>query len=208
MEPTDSQMGLRLHKRTLRSQVLHALRSLGVADRHQQGMRVVRRLAERIAVWQPHTILAYLPMAHELPVDTLFDSWRAQGIRIYVPGACEPQGELTWWQWTPYIPLTPDAYGIRVPDADAHDLHWLPADATIDLMIVPGIAFDRQGGRLGYGGGFYDRWLRAHYASQSRPFPVIGAGLGVQEVEHVPCETWDQRIDWLVTEQTDAAAER
>ena len=67
----------------------------------------------------------------------------------------------------------------------------------IDVVIVPGSAFDREGGRMGYGGGFYDAFLRRLRPEARR----IGIGFEAQLVEHVPCEEHDLCVDLLVTEE-------
>ena len=67
----------------------------------------------------------------------------------------------------------------------------------IDLLIVPGVAFDLQGNRLGYGGGYYDRFFE-----RLRPgVPLVALAFELQIVRQVPVEPWDRRMDWLVTEK-------
>jgi 5-formyltetrahydrofolate cyclo-ligase len=81
--------------------------------------------------------------------------------------------------------------GLWEPDASRTDR--VP-EAEIDLVVVPGVAFDRTGHRLGLGGGFYDRWLPSVSA------PRLGLALSLQVVERVPHTGRDQRVDWIVTE--------
>ena len=84
----------------------------------------------------------------------------------------------------------PGPYGIREPAAT------LPvvAPRDLDVMLVPGVAFDPRGNRLGYGGGYYDRVLAA------RPCLTIGIAWTFQVVDAVPMEPWDQPVDALLTE--------
>ncbi len=77
-------------------------------------------------------------------------------------------------------------WDIREPRADA-------PRGVPDIILVPLIAADRRGNRLGYGKGYYDRTLPLHDA------PRIGVGFDCQVVEHVPAEAWDAPLDWLVT---------
>ena len=87
-------------------------------------------------------------------------------------------------------PLDPSALGPMEPRGDALD------PATVDAVLVPGVAFDRSGRRLGYGRGFYDRYFRL-----LRPgVPRIGLGYGLQVVEAVPTGAWDLAVDLVVTE--------
>ena len=82
------------------------------------------------------------------------------------------------------------AFGIRTPRGPSH-----PGDA-IDAILVPGIAFDRQGRRLGHGGGYYDRLL-----AETRGAVVLGVGFECQLESGIPEETHDQRVQGVVTEQ-------
>ena len=80
-------------------------------------------------------------------------------------------------------------FGMLEPD------RRLPAVAPegIDVVLVPGVAFDRQGGRLGLGGGYYDRFLPTIRALR------VGISHSVCLAEELPCAAWDQRMDWVVT---------
>ncbi len=189
------------------------LRSMPQAERRKQGLHVAKRLAARIHAWGATRILAYLPMSHELPIDGLLDDWYEQGIEVFVPGSCIGDEQLTWWKWTPFVALQSDDFGIRVPKADSR-LSWLEPDETFDVLLVPGVAFDRTGGRLGYGGGYYDRFLRASREKQSnnvdahvKTYFVIGACLDIQDVESVPMQAFDQQIEWLITPTFDGACQ-
>ena len=90
--------------------------------------------------------------------------------------------------------VAPGAYGIRepIPERCRH----FDAPGEIDLILLPGVAFDRTGGRLGYGGGFFDK-LVAHLPR--RPVLIAGA-FALQVIDAVPQESTDHRVDWLVTE--------
>ena len=69
-----------------------------------------------------------------------------------------------------------------------------------DIVVCPLIAFDRQGGRLGQGGGYYDRTIEALRQGSRPPF-VVGLAFSVQEVDHVPVEPHDQRMDAILTDK-------
>jgi 5-formyltetrahydrofolate cyclo-ligase len=87
--------------------------------------------------------------------------------------------------------FTVDLMGVKIPSA------WTPIDAdTIDVVLVPGIAFDKEGGRLGRGGGYYDRFL-ARIGSSAQTVGVTDARRIVQSV---PMEPHDYRIKWLVSD--------
>jgi 5-formyltetrahydrofolate cyclo-ligase len=80
-------------------------------------------------------------------------------------------------------------FGMLEPDADLP----IVAAATLDVVLVPGVAFDRQGGRMGFGGGFYDGFLPTTDALR------VGITFDDCLVDAIPCDEHDQRMDWIVT---------
>ena len=91
----------------------------------------------------------------------------------------------------PGQPLVPDALGILAPGMAA-------AEAWPDIVFTPVLAFDRRGGRLGQGGGYYDRTIAALRAR--KPVLVIGVAYAGQEVAEIPQEPHDERLDAILTE--------
>jgi 5-formyltetrahydrofolate cyclo-ligase len=98
---------------------------------------------------------------------------------------------LVFRAWMPGAPLVAGGFGAMVPAAEA-------AELVPEVLIVPMLAFDRQGYRLGYGGGFYDRTLAALRAAG--PVRAIGLAFAGQEVAAVPRGPWDVALDLIVTE--------
>jgi 5-formyltetrahydrofolate cyclo-ligase len=89
--------------------------------------------------------------------------------------------------------LRPGMWGIPEPDpARAPTV----APAEVEFVLVPGVAFDPRGGRLGYGGGYYDRLLTA----VATDTPRVAAAFEVQMVDEVPMAPGDQRVDRVITE--------
>ncbi len=89
--------------------------------------------------------------------------------------------------------LVPGAYNI--PEPGDHALRPCGVE-TIDLLIVPGVAFDEKGNRLGYGGGYYDRFFPL-----LRPrVPLVAPTFELQVVDEVPVDEWDRRVDIIITE--------
>jgi 5-formyltetrahydrofolate cyclo-ligase len=96
--------------------------------------------------------------------------------------------------------LVPDAHGIPAPRPDAP----LVPPRSIDLFLVPGLAFDRKGARLGQGGGYYDdlgRWLEAHGSGGRGGARLVGLGYDFQLVDACPAGERDVVLDALVTDQ-------
>ena len=88
--------------------------------------------------------------------------------------------------------MVEETFGTRAPMPDAPEMEP-------DLLIVPMLAFDRSGFRLGYGGGFYDRTLER--LRSMKPVTAVGVAFAGQEVAYVPHDDLDQPLDWIVTER-------
>ena len=112
-------------------------------------------------------------------------------IQAALPVAAAKNAPLKFRLWRQDLPLVPDAYGIPSPPQSAPEV--LP-----NLLLTPVLAFDRQGGRLGQGGGHYDRTLAI--LRKQRPVFVLGLAFADQEVDEVPMGPHDQRLDAIVTE--------
>ena len=154
--------------------------------------------AERAAAHLPletlpgfSVVAGYHAMGAELSPWPVLRRLQAAGARIVLPVAPEPHAPLEFRAFAPDQPLEPDAARIPSPTADA------PA-FTPDLVIAPLIAFDRQGFRLGQGGGYYDRTL-AVLRGGGRLF-VIGLAYAGQEVDRIPRDDHDQPLDAILTE--------
>ena len=136
---------------------------------------------------------AYRRIRSELDPEPLMLALVAAGCRLCVP-VIEGRGlPLRFREWAPGAPMQPGPFGAQVPASG----DWLEPD----LLIVPLLAFDREGRRLGYGGGFFDRTLaRLRAAGPVRPVRAVGFGYAAQEVDEVPADATDQPLDAIVTE--------
>lgn len=109
---------------------------------------------------------------------------------VGVPVILGPGQALRFRRWTPGARLVPGDFGALIPEVG----DWVEPR----VLVVPLLAFDRRGYRLGYGGGFYDRTLEGLRARG--PVTAIGFAFAAQEVPEVPTEPTDQRLDLIVTE--------
>ena len=180
-------------------------------DALRRAMRARRRdlavlhpdAAERAAAQLPVEALppfavaaGYRAMGAELSPWPVLRKLEASGARIVLPVAPVPHAPLLFRAFAPDQPLEPDAARIPSPTAAAETL-------TPDLVLAPLIAFDRQGYRLGQGGGYYDRTLaalrQAALSAGGRLF-VIGLAYAGQEVDRIPADGHDQPLDAILTE--------
>lgn len=137
-------------------------------------------------------VSGYWPMGEEFDLGPALSGLDAEGFVCALP-VVTPMGEpLVFRRWRPGDPLTPGPFGTRAPPETAPDV--VPA-----VLLVPLLAFDRAGRRLGYGGGYYDRTLRG--LRRAGEVLAIGIAFAAQEVIEVPAGPGDERLDWVVTER-------
>ena len=152
---------------------------------------VCARVLAEIAFPAGSAVSAYWPMRDELDPRPLMHRLAERGHPIGLPVMAGKGRPLVFRAWAPGEALEPGGFGTQVPSSDRPEVRP-------EVLLVPMLAFDRAGYRLGYGGGFYDRTLAGLRAE--------GAALGVgvayagQEVDDVPHDGNDQRLDWIVTE--------
>lgn len=146
----------------------------------------------------PGSVLAgYWPMAGEADVQPLLASWCAQGFIAALPLVAAKDAPLLFRRWHPGLELEAGPHKTWHPPASA-------GEVAPDALLIPLLAFDRRGGRLGYGGGYYDRTLEA-FRKAGRRVLAVGVAFAAQEMNDLPVEPHDQPLDWVITE--DAAVE-
>lgn len=135
-------------------------------------------------------VSAYMPIRTE--IDVMPAMLRlAEETTLCVPVIRGAGMALDFHKWTPGCDMVDGPFGARVP-ADAVPMRP-------EIVILPLVAFDRRGYRLGYGGGFYDRSLES--LKKSGPILSVGFAYSAQETDTVPIEPTDQRLDAMVTER-------
>jgi len=165
--------------------------------RRKQAEAAVPDAAKRFARLLPDLpecvpVSAFWPMGQELDVRPAMQALHERGHDVGLPAMPGPARPLIFRRWQAGMTLVPAAFGTSEPPAEAEEI-------VPQVLIVPLLAFDRAGFRLGYGGGFYDRTLAI-----LRPRGLvlaIGAAYAAQEVAAVPREETDLALDWIVTER-------
>jgi 5-formyltetrahydrofolate cyclo-ligase len=137
-------------------------------------------------------ISAFHSFGSEISTFELFDQLVADGWTTALPVVVARNSPLVFRQWAPGEQLVLGRWDIKVPPETAPQVQP-------DVLLVPLLAFDRKGYRLGYGGGFYDRTLEALRAIKQ--VTAIGVAYAAQEVDSVLRDEHDQQLDWVMTER-------
>ena len=145
-------------------------------------------ICRRLASWEPlltaQTVLAYLAFRNEVDLRPLFEL--LPRIRWSLPRIV---GKRMIFHAHNPARLVRHPFGMLEPNPDLPEI----APAQIEVVLVPGVAFDRRGARLGFGGGYYDRFLPTTAALR------VGITYDRCLVDSLPCREHDQRMDWVVT---------
>ncbi len=149
------------------------------------------RVFEASGLPRPAVAAVYRATGSEIDPQPLADWLTGQGVRVALPVVVQRDGPLLFREAVDG-PLITDALGLPVPPPHA-------AVLRPDLMFVPLLAFDRAGARLGQGGGYYDRTLAALRA-EGPPVRAIGLAYAGQEIERLPTDAYDQRLDGVLSE--------
>lgn len=176
-------------KATLRDKMRELRRAVPSEERRRLARQAEVRLLGLEEVGEVATVLLFYSFGSEVGTGGVGDHLLSQGKRVLLP-FLTPQG-MEAAEVLPGDPLLPSGYGPREPS------HRIPLDPMeVDLVVTPGLAFDRRGFRLGYGGGHYDRYL-----TRVRPETLrIGFAFSVQLIDHVPEEPSDQKVHVVVTD--------
>lgn len=144
--------------------------------------RVIARLAGT------RCVAGFVAIGSEADPAPILAEAARRGIEIALPWVDKLSEPMRFLSWKPGDPLEPGPFGLMQPGADAPEV-------VPDLVLVPLLAFDRYGGRLGQGAGYYDRAL-----AELRAVRTIGVAWSVQEIDRVPLDPWDVPIEAIATE--------
>lgn len=162
---------------------------LPAEDQAAAAMAVLARLTPVAALRQARTVAGYRAIRGEIDIDAMLSLLVEQGVRVTVPRV---EGtDMAFVPWRPDDETVAGSFGIAEP-VGGEPVGF----ADHDVVLVPLVAFDEEGRRLGQGGGFYDRAIGD---AERRPI-LIGVAHAFQQVERVPTEPWDQSLDAVVTE--------
>lgn len=189
---------IRSLKADLRKQILAQRAALDAAERKSLSERITTRLVALDAYRGARCVMAYMSFGGELDTARFVGEVLASGKQLVLPRVDGASRALKLYAVRdPERDLAAGVWGIREPRLDR--CPEVPA-SQMGWVLVPGVAFTRHGERLGYGGGYYDGFIR----SLGTPRPVLVSGaFELQIVEELPVSERDQRVDLVVTEEAE-----
>ncbi|WP_283745699.1 5-formyltetrahydrofolate cyclo-ligase [Sideroxydans sp. CL21] len=188
-------MNIQARKRALRQSIIADREKLPVAERLRLSRAIVESTRNLPVYQQARTVLGYLNFGAELVAELWVRQALADGKQVLLPRVNRASRHLDLYRVQDLEhDVAPGSWGIREPVAE----RCIKEEAlgTVEFILLPGVAFTREGARLGYGGGFYDKLLAQ---IPHRPALVAGA-FALQVVQEIPQESTDRNVEWLVTE--------
>jgi 5-formyltetrahydrofolate cyclo-ligase len=178
-------------KRVIRQEMRRRRLALSAAERAAAELAVARYVADLAAFRDHGALIAYVATDHEVPTGGLIAAAFAAGKRVYLPRL---SGEtMCFAEHRRGADLRPGAFGILEPIGDQLE----ERDVADTTAVVPLLAWDASGSRVGRGGGHYDR----AFGGTTRPACLVGLGYTFQQCSALPQDPWDLRLDWVVTER-------
>lgn len=183
------------HKALARSYIRRRRKHTPVTQEIER--RFTQHLSQLITELEPGSTLAgFLPLPTEPPMTGALQEAVQQGHTVLAP-VVFPRHHLGWVRWHPQGPTRVNSLGIAEPTGE-----HLDSDAFVeaDLRLVPALAIDRQGRRLGQGGGYYDRLFELLGEKALSP-STVGVIFERELLDGLPAETWDAQLSTVVTEE-------
>lgn len=187
-------MHLSEQKALLRQDIKKRIDDMDVNARRAEGRTLSRVLLGKIPAGS--TVCAYFPLKSEVDIQLLLKEMLARGDTVYLPVFAGADKKMIYRKAENLHDLPPGEFTIPEPPTDAEELD----DKAVDIVLVPGRAFDNQGNRLGRGSGGYDTWL--HWYQKHHPdTPLWGVCLECQRVAQVPTEPHDIPMNVVASAQ-------
>ena len=179
-------------KSSIRSDLIQRRNELSIELVHQKSRKICKQVMITPEFLEADHVLLYADFRHEVDTKEIFDACLAQKKKVYFPKCI--QDTMTFYQIISVMQLENGYWGIKEPKDLTHPYIYNEKDNT--LVIIPGVAFDINGYRIGYGKGYYDRFLT------DKPYVnKMGLAYSFQMLEQIPKDTYDQKLDKVVTEE-------
>lgn len=181
-------------KKEMRKEMLKARDCLTQEEVRRCSERICAVIAETEAYEKAGNICLYMPVRNEVEVTLMEKQARKDGKTLWIP---KVEGEiLTFYRWDEDMEMTTGSFGIREPSGSAAQPLTALTEQTPVLVIMPGTVFSERRDRIGYGGGYYDRFLTGRKNDRT-----IAVCYDFQIVKELPAEVHDVRPDMIVSEK-------
>lgn len=188
-----------LQKNIMRKACLDRRKAMTTADMQKCGQAAQHALLATEMWANARQVALYMPVRAEMDTGLLLEDAWARGIQVLLP-RCLPHasGQMDFVPCTSYKDLQAGLWGILEPSSECQPLPWDSNDFSPSVAVIPALAYDVRGYRLGYGGGYYDRALIQPAFAAS---PCVGLCYAALVLPHIPTDAWDRPVNVLCTEE-------
>jgi 5-formyltetrahydrofolate cyclo-ligase len=192
-QPSAPPAEIAARKAAIRKAALGARALIDAATRLEAAHAIADFGGAVVAREKPERVSLFFSVKGEIDTGPLAGKLAQAGVPLCLPVIVGKGEPLVFRDWRPGDPLDDRPFGLKEPPESA-------AEVVPDLLFVPLAAFDRLGGRVGYGGGFYDRTLDKLRSNGGRAV-AIGLAFATQEVACAPVAAHDALLEWILTER-------
>ncbi len=179
-------------KKVLRKRMLQLRDAMDPEERVKKSKQIMQAFLDSAWYVECERVFCYVSFRSEVDTQELIKRMLLDGKRVAVPRV---EGkEMNFYEIHDLADCEPGSYGILEPKNDGKSVIPAKIGKNTDLMIVPGSCFTTRCDRIGYGGGFYDRFLAKH------PIETVGFFFDCQKADMIPCNEYDKKLDHIITE--------
>ncbi|MGG7178868.1 5-formyltetrahydrofolate cyclo-ligase [Clostridium paraputrificum] len=188
-------MRCKMDKQSIRKAIISKRDSIDTKSKMAMDGRIKDKLKESIFYKNSRNIFIYIGFGSEIDTAKYIEEFLLEGKEIFVPRTDMKNKVMEAVKINSLMELTESSYGILEPDIEVEAIN----KNDIDLVILPGVAFDKSGGRIGYGGGYYDKYLEG----MNSDIVKLAITYDFQVLDEVPFEEHDIKADYIITECRD-----
>lgn len=182
-------------KQSIRKEVKAKRLKLSPERIDEASMQIAKSVSALEAFSEASILFLYAAFPFEVQTRGLHELALRNNKKVAYPKICPATREMHFYEVSNINELIGTPYGNKVIDEPSPKIHKQVVPTAKDFVVVPGVAFDTKKSRLGYGGGFYDRYLKKY-----SPY-TIGIGFHMQLIAYVPIDDWDQPLNCVITEK-------
>ena len=188
-------MNIQVRKQALRQRIIAARDALSAAERLHWSRAVTENVCALQSYQAAQTVLGYMNFGGEFSAELWVQQALGDGKRVSLPRVNRATQQLDLYEVRDLqLDVAPGLWGIPEPIIERCTRFDAPGE--LDFILLPGVAFTRDGARLGYGGGYFDKLI-----ARLPHNPTLAAGtFALQVVADIPQESTDHKVEWLVTE--------
>ena len=190
-------MGILGNKKVLRKEILEKRGNVDLNIKKELDKAILNKFYESSYYKNANKIFIYVSYNSELDTKEIINKALEEGKRIFVPRTEYKTKSMDAVKITSLDDLQESGYGILEPSIDEEAID----PNKLDLIVVPGVAFDKCGGRIGYGAGYYDRYFKKITNENLDKIKKVVLAYDLQIIEHVPMNEFDVFIDYIISEK-------